>query len=78
MYLPLETTEIENTERYLNPREFAKKYGWAYKKTLKLAKTKGFPSFKPLDDSNRYLIDVAGIPGWLDMQKKKPKPKTDR
>jgi hypothetical protein len=65
---------FDNSNRFLTPADFARHSGWSYKITLKLAKTKGFPSFKPLDGSNRYLIDVEGIPGWIDIQKKKPKP----
>ena len=75
MEIPTYNYNLSEDERYITPTDFVKKYkGWSYKKILKLVKTKGFPSFKPCDNSNRYLIDVAGIVDWLEVQKKKPKP----
>jgi len=61
--------------RFVTPADFVRIYkGWSYKQVLKLVKTKGFPSFKPVESSNRYLIDIAEIPKWIEIQKKKPKP----
>ena len=75
MNIPSNNYQVSESERYVTPTDFVKKFsGWSYKKILKLVKTKGFPSFKPIDSSNRYLIDIAGIPEWLETQKKKPKP----
>lgn len=55
-------------------RQYGKLYGWSYKMVLRLVKTKGFPSYKPIDASNRYLIKVAKVDDWVSNQEKKPKP----